>query len=127
MTSCAFRVDQGVSLARNLHQCTLKSRGCGAKIQVPGGSSLAGKWAKIRFWPCGNNPEGIDGFVTAVIMLFDVIKVHRFRYPRHSVEPFHIAGNMAIFGELVAVAFEMAVVDGVKANQRGEQSPVRFG
>ena len=69
----------------------------------------------------------IDVAHADVIVPLDVIHVHRLGHARHLIKLAHIVRDVRIVDDAAQVAFEMAVVDGIKANQRREQSPIGFG
>ncbi len=65
--------------------------------------------------------------MAAVIMPFDVIEVDGLGNARHLIEIAKIILEIGIVDDAPQIAFEVAVVDRIKSNERGEQAPVRFG
>lgn len=69
----------------------------------------------------------IDLPLAAVIMPLDLIDVNRLGNSGHRIEVAQIIPQVGIIGDTPQVAFEMTVIDGVKANERGKEPPIRFG
>ena len=62
-----------------------------------------------------------------VIVPLDVIHVHGLGDARHLIEVAQIVRQVRIVGDAAQVAFEVAVIDRVEADERGEQPPVGLG
>ena len=62
--------------------------------------------------------------LAAVIVPFDLIHIHRPGDAVLLVEIAQVIGEIGIVDDAAQVAFEVAVIDRVEANQRGEQPPV---
>ena len=65
--------------------------------------------------------------MTAVIMAFDVIEVNGRRNARRLIKLPHVIKQTWIIDEPPDAALEMNVVDRVKSNERGKETPIRFG
>jgi hypothetical protein len=68
----------------------------------------------------------IDIVVREVVVTFDVIEVHRIRNAANLIEIPQIPVQVRVISDPADIAFEMAMVDRVEANQRHEEPPVRF-
>jgi hypothetical protein len=64
--------------------------------------------------------------MAAVIVPLDVIEVDGVDDPRHLVQLAKIVPKVWIVCDAPHIAFEVAVIDGIEANERGEQPPVGF-
>jgi len=74
-----------------------------------------------------DNSGGIDGSVAFVIVVFDMLEVGRFLHARPLVKLACKAPQVRVVGDAPDIALEMPVIDGIEANECGEQPPVRFG
>jgi hypothetical protein len=70
---------------------------------------------------------GIEPAMTAVIMVLDVHEVHRWAKGRMLVEVAHIGPQRWIVDQRAAIALEMAEIDWVEADERGEEADVGLG
>ena len=62
-----------------------------------------------------------------VIMLLDMVHVHRGGDAGVLIKVTHIVGKVRVIGNAPQVAFEMPDIDGVKTDQCRKQPPVRLG
>ena len=81
---------------------------------------------KIQYRAYRHNARWVDGGVTAVIVFFDMLHVHRVGHARPLVKLAHVTGQMRIIFDPLQVAFEMPVVDGIEPEQRDKQPPIRL-
>ena len=65
--------------------------------------------------------------MTAVIVRLDLVEPHRLRYAWNPVQDSRVIPKLGEIGQAAAITFEVTVIDDVKANERCEQTPVRFG
>ena len=77
-------------------------------------------------WTDRNNPRRIDVVVSEIVVTFDVIKIHRIGDTIDLIKIAQIPGQIWIIDNPSDVAFEMTMVDGVKADQSHEEPPVCF-
>ena len=61
-----------------------------------------------------------------VIMLLDVLKVHRVRDSGLLVKVAQIIRQIGKVVNTVAIALEVPDIDGIESQERGEKTPVRF-
>jgi hypothetical protein len=77
--------------------------------------------------PEGDDAGRVDAGVHLVVVPLDVVEVDGVTEPRRLVEVAGVRPQDLILRQLPAVALEVAVIDGVEADQRGEQPDVRLG
>lgn len=65
--------------------------------------------------------------MAAVIVRLDVVQAHRACDPWDLIEVAQIVRQVRIIGDAAQVALEMADIDRVEADQRGEQPPIGLG
>ena len=65
--------------------------------------------------------------MAAVIVRLDLVEPHRLRYAWNLVQGSRVIPKFGEIGQATAITFEVTVIDDVKANERREQTPVRFG
>jgi hypothetical protein len=68
----------------------------------------------------------IDVAMAAIIVAFDVIEADSVSESRHLIEIAQIVSKIWIVDDAPQIAFEVTVVNGVEADQRGEKPPVRL-
>ena len=68
----------------------------------------------------------IDVVVGDVVMPLDVVEVHGIGDPVGLIEVFEVTEEVRVVDDPSKVAFEMAMVDGVEANEGDEQAPIGF-
>ncbi len=61
-----------------------------------------------------------------VIVMLDVEEVDRPGYSRQVVELLQVAAERRVIPDLAKIALEMAEIDWIEADERGEQAPVRL-
>jgi hypothetical protein len=66
----------------------------------------------------------IDVAVTAIIVPFNVIEIDGIGDARYLIEIAQIIPEIWIVDDAAQITFEVTVVNGVEADQRGEQPPV---
>ena len=69
----------------------------------------------------------VDGPVHLVVVPLDVVEVDRVAEPRRLEQVPRVRPQHRQLGQLLPVALEVAVVDGVEPDQRGEQPDIRLG
>ena len=62
--------------------------------------------------------------MAVVVVLFDVIHVHRRPDAAHLIQFAHVIAQIGIVEDALAVAFEVAVIHSIESHQRREQAPV---
>ncbi len=82
---------------------------------------------KINGWPLRDNSRRVDRAMAAVIVRLDLVEPHRLRYAWNLVQGSRVIPKLGEIGQATAITFEVTVIDGVKANERRKQTPVRFG
>src|SRR5699024_7882375 len=65
--------------------------------------------------------------MTAIVVLLDVVEVHGGRDTGPLVKLAGVIPQIVIIGQPSQIAFEMTVVNTVKTDECGEQTPVCFG
>ena len=73
-----------------------------------------------------HNTGRIDVAVTWIIVPFDVIEIDGIGDARYLIEIAQIVPEIWIVDDAAQITFEVTVVNGVEADQRGEQPPVRL-
>ena len=73
-----------------------------------------------------DNAGGIDVVVGDVVVTLDMIEIDRVGNPFSSIEVFEIAEEIGVVGNAADVALEVAMIDGVKPDERDEEAPIRF-
>ena len=68
----------------------------------------------------------IDVVVGDVVMPLDVVEVHGIGDTVGLIEIFEVTEEVGVVDDPSKVAFEMAMVDGVEANEGDEQAPIGF-
>ena len=76
--------------------------------------------------PIGTMPVGIHLTLAAVIVPLDLIDADGLGNAGHGIKIAQIIPQVGIVGDAAQIAFEMAVIDGVETDERGEQPPIRF-
>jgi hypothetical protein len=66
----------------------------------------------------------VDALVAAVVVLLDVLHIDCLRDAWSLVEVLQIAPQVRVVHDAPQVALEVAVVDGVEANERWKEAPV---
>jgi hypothetical protein len=82
---------------------------------------------EIQFGADRHDAGRVHLAVTRIIVGLDVIQVHRLGDARHLIQLAHIVRQVGIVFDAADVAFEVAVINGIEADERGEQAPVGFG
>ena len=65
--------------------------------------------------------------MAGIIMLFNMLHIHRFSNARLLVKITQIVREVGVINNAAQIAFKMAHIDGIKPDQCGEQPPIRFG
>ncbi|MNP45893.1 hypothetical protein D3C76_1398540 [compost metagenome] len=65
--------------------------------------------------------------MTHVIVLLDVLHIHRLRHPRPLVQLTQPVGQVRVVAQAAQVALEVPVVNRIETHQRGEQPHVGLG
>src|SRR5688572_20896568 len=73
-----------------------------------------------------DNSGGIDVVVCDVVVTLDMIEIDRVGNPFDLIEVFEIAEEIRVVDNTPDVALEVAMIDGVKADERDEEAPIRF-
>lgn len=81
---------------------------------------------EINQRPDRNDPGWIDVAVTAIIVPFNVIEIEGIGDARYLIEIAQIIPEIWIVDDAAQITFEVTVVNGVEADQRGEKPPVRL-
>jgi hypothetical protein len=79
---------------------------------------------QIEDRPGGNDTVGINGVVAAVIVLLDVPQADSSSDPRPPVQLPSKSPEVGVIDQTPEIALEVSVINGVEADQGGEQSPV---
>ncbi len=66
----------------------------------------------------------VDAHMAVIIVLLGVLQVDRVLHARHLEEVAHIGPEIGVVGDPPTVALEVADIDGVEADERGEEPPV---
>ena len=74
----------------------------------------------------GDDAGRIDVVVGDVVMPLDMVEVHGVGNAVDLIEIFEIAKEVGVVDDPPKVAFEMAMVDGVEADEGDEQAPIGF-
>jgi len=81
---------------------------------------------KIDIWTLRNDSGGVDGSVAGEIMILDVIHVDRFRYTWNLVQITRVSPQVGVLGQTFFIGLEVVVVNRIKTDQSGKQTPVGF-
>src|SRR5690606_27474445 len=81
---------------------------------------------QVQHRPQRHNAVGVDGGMTAVVMLLDVVEIHHVSNTLPLVQLAGVGPEVNVVRQPLQVALEVAVVDGIEADQGGEEAPVRF-
>ena len=65
--------------------------------------------------------------VAAIIVPFDLVDAHCFGDTWYLIKLAQIIPQIGIVGDAAQIALEMTEIDRIKADERREQPPVRFG
>jgi hypothetical protein len=79
---------------------------------------------QIEDRPRGNDTVGINGVVAAVIVLLDVPQADSSSDPRPLVQLPSKSPEVGVIDQTPEISLEVSVINGVEADQGGEQSPV---
>jgi hypothetical protein len=82
---------------------------------------------KIDIRTLRNDSGGVDGSVAGEIMILDVIHVDRFRYTWNLVQITRVSPQAGVLGQTFFIGLEVVVVNRIKTDQSGKQTPVGFG
>ena len=74
----------------------------------------------------GDDTGRIDVVVGDVVMPLDVVEVHGVGDAVGLVEVFEVSEEIRVIDDSPEIALEMAVVDGVEADEGDKQSPIGF-
>ena len=74
-----------------------------------------------------DNPTRIQLAMAAVVVALDVIEIHSRGDARDLEEIAKVVREIWIVLDPAQIAFEVAVIDGVEADERREQTPIGFG
>jgi len=69
----------------------------------------------------------VDGVMTAVIVVLDVLHVDRLAHTGPLIKLTYVSPEVRVVDDPFQVALEVTVVDGIKSNQGREQTPVCLG
>src|SRR5688572_11210225 len=95
---------------------------------MPRGSTVPAVWClKIQERADGHDAGRIDGRVAAVIVVLDVVETAGLGNTGNLIEFAQIAAEIGVIGYAADVAFEVADIDRIKPQKRGEQPPVGLG
>src|SRR6476660_2627999 len=83
--------------------------------------------SEVLYRPERDDPGGIDVVVRDVIMSFDMVEVDRVGDAVDLVEISQVTEQVGIVDNASKVTLEMAVVDGIEADQCHKEPPVRLG
>ncbi|MNP35697.1 hypothetical protein D3C76_1290420 [compost metagenome] len=75
----------------------------------------------------GNNARRINGFVAAVIVVTDVVKIDRLRNSRHLIDVAQETVQVEVIADPAFVALKVGHVNRIEANQSGPQANIGFG
>lgn len=84
-------------------------------------------FVEVQFRAKRYDSGGIDRVVARVVVMLYVIDIAGWADFRVLVDVFDVIPQVGEIGERTQVALEMAVVDGVEADESGEQGDVGFG
>ena len=122
---------EGKTLAR-----ALRPRLAGERVQgsgAPGGLALAHepvavmRRGEVELGAERHDAGRVHLALAAVVVPLDVIDADGLGDARHLIEIAEIIRQVRVVGDAAQVALEVAVIDRVEADQRGEQPPVGFG
>ena len=71
-----------------------------------------------------DDPVGVNCLVAIVVMAYDVIHVHRFCNMGNLIQFPRIGPKVREIDDPLSITFEVEVIHHVKADQRGEKSPI---
>jgi hypothetical protein len=81
---------------------------------------------KIENWPKRHDPSGVNLFVRHVVVTLDVIDADGIGNSRLLIEVEQIALQIRVINNAAKVAFEMAMIDDIEANQCAKEPPIGF-
>src|SRR5665213_1458501 len=122
----ALAPDERLLLAPGSRSGTRRCHTAAARCSLSKTSAVVRR-CKIEQGPDGHDTSRVYLPLAAVIVSFDLIDAHRAGNSRHLIKLAKITPHIGIVGDAAQVAFEMAVVDRVEANERREQPPIRLG
>ena len=93
----------------------------------PSCSRPCGVIQPARSGPFGTMPRRVDAGVHDVVVPLDLVEVDGVAEARRLEQVAGVGPQHRVLGELVPVALEVAVIDGVEAHQRGEEPDVGLG
>ena len=82
---------------------------------------------EIQVGANGNNPGWIDGLMAFVIVVLDMLEVCRLPHAWPLIKLTREAPQIRVVGDAPDIALEVPMIDGIEADQRCEQPPIRFG
>src|SRR5699024_8918513 len=88
--------------------------------------SSMGGYPVGEHWTFGHNTGGVHVFVDDVVVVFDLLKIHRIAKTWGLEEITCIGPQRRKFNKFIAVAFEMSMVCRIKPDQRSEQAYIGF-
>src|SRR5215208_3404659 len=82
------------------------------------------RFGKVEDRPLRHYASRVDALVAPVVVLLDVVHVDRLCNAWSLIKILQIAPQVRVVHDTLQVALEVAVVDGVEANERGKEAPV---
>ena len=84
-------------------------------------------FVKILPWADGDNSRRIDGFMAAVVVGTDVVKIDRFRDARHLIDIAQEPIEIEIVADAMLIALKVGHIDRIETDKRCPQADVRLG
>ena len=84
------------------------------------------RFVQILPWTNGDNTRWVDGFMAAVIVGADVVKIDRFGNPRHLVDVAQETIQVHIIADAMLIAFKVGDIDRIETYQRCPQTNIGF-
>src|SRR5690606_34599195 len=95
-----------------------------ASWQLGPGDLAVRSAVQVKFWADRHDTVRVDAVMAAVVVLLDVVEADGFRHARPLVKLASVAPQIGVIDQTPDVAFEMAVVNGIEANQGSEEAPI---
>ena len=81
----------------------------------------------IQGWSHGDDPCWVDGFVAAIVVALDVVKVDGLGHARQLINPLGVGPEVGVGGQGLEVALEMPKIDSGNAAQVGTEADICLG
>src|SRR5262249_36300448 len=94
---------------------------------VAGSKAATGWGAKVDRRTNRHNAGWVDLTVAHIVVALDVHKIHRRGDAGPLVELARIGPKVGIIDQSPDVTFEVAIIDGIETDKRGEEPPIGFG